>query len=88
MRNLGAVELKASLDYASIVDTLDAAYRADITVPERSHLTVPVAGGADMTMLVMPAWDASDFIGRVFSGGCGEHRDAEQALRIGRGELT
>ena len=63
MRNLGAVELKESLDYTSIVDTLDAAYRAAITVPARSHLTVPVAGEADMTMLVMPAWDASDFIG-------------------------
>ena len=63
MLNLGAVELKASLDYVSIVDTLDAAYRADITVPKRSHLTIPTAGGADMTILMMPAWDASDFIG-------------------------
>ena len=59
MLNLGAVELKASLDYVSIVDTLDAAYRADITVPKRSHLTIPTAGGADMTILMMPAWDES-----------------------------
>lgn len=63
-RFLSAEDLRASLDYRSLVDTLDAAFRAEITVPPRHHHTIPApAGGRDATLLLMPAWDAARHIG-------------------------
>jgi len=62
MRNLGAADVAAALDYASLVDALDDAFRGDVTVPPRHHHTVPVDGGHDATLLLMPAWDV-DFLG-------------------------
>ena len=59
MRVLGARDLSQVLDYAALVDALDAAFRGDATVPPRHHHTVPVADGRDATLLLMPAWDAN-----------------------------
>lgn len=59
MRILGAEDLARLLDYASLVDALEAAFRGDATVPPRHHHTVPVAGGRDAALLLMPAWDAA-----------------------------
>ncbi len=63
MRTLDAAGLDRVLDYRSLVDALDEAFRADITVPPRLHLTIPVEDGADITQLLMPAWDGRDYIG-------------------------
>jgi len=62
VRTFDAQEVAGRLDYPSLVDALDAAFRADVTIPPRHHHTVPVADGRDATMLLMPAWDAR-FVG-------------------------
>jgi ornithine cyclodeaminase/alanine dehydrogenase-like protein (mu-crystallin family) len=59
MHVLQARDLSQVLDYAALVDALDAAFRGDATVPPRHHHTVPVADGRDATLLLMPAWDAN-----------------------------
>ena len=59
MHVLEAQDLSQVLDYAALVDALDAAFRGDATVPPRHHHTVPVADGRDATLLLMPAWDAN-----------------------------
>ena len=56
MLTFDAEAVAARLDYASLVDAIDAAFRGDITIPPRHHHTVPVAGGRDATLLLMPAW--------------------------------
>jgi len=63
MRIVDAETLAGILDYPSIVAALDDAFRSDITVPLRHHHTVPVDGGRDSTLLLMPAWQDERFIG-------------------------
>ncbi len=61
---LTAEDLCASLDYRSLVDALDAAFRGNVSAPSRHHHTVPAgAGGRDATLLLMPAWDDAHHIG-------------------------
>ena len=55
MRIVTASDIDHALDPAALIDALDAAFRADITVPMRHHHTIPQPG-ADGTMLIMPAW--------------------------------
>lgn len=55
MRIVTAADIDHALDHAALIDALDAAFRADITVPMRHHHTIPQPG-ADGTMLIMPAW--------------------------------
>ncbi len=62
MQTFDAGAVAARLDYASLVDAIDAAFRGDITIPPRHHHTVPVAQGRDATLLLMPAW-SDDHIG-------------------------
>lgn len=59
MRIVSAEELSRLLTYPALVDALGDAFRADITVPLRHHHTIPQPG-ADATLLLMPAWTASD----------------------------
>ncbi len=59
MHVLEARHLSQVLDYATLVDALEAAFRRDVAVPPRHHHTVPVADGRDATLLLMPAWDAN-----------------------------
>ena len=63
MKILSAEDLQASLDYPSVADALEVGLRSDITVPDRSHLSMPAEAGPDMTMLLMPAWDGENFFG-------------------------
>ena len=62
MQTFDAGAVAARLDYASLVDAIDAAFRGDITIPPRHHHTVPVAQGRDATLLLMSAW-SDDHIG-------------------------
>jgi len=55
LRIVTAADIDQALDPAALIDALDAAFRADITVPMRHHHTIPQPG-ADGTMLIMPAW--------------------------------
>jgi alanine dehydrogenase len=62
MHTFDAAAVAQRLDYASLVDAIDTAFRSDISIPPRHHHTVPVADGRDSTLLLMPAWSA-DHIG-------------------------
>src|SRR5258708_39780131 len=63
MRSLGYSEVVAALDFPSLVEALRQMFRAGAETPVRHHHTIPVAGGADATLLLMPAWQAGRQIG-------------------------
>jgi len=57
MRVIDAAAIDAALTFPALVDAIDTALRADITVPLRHHHTLPRADG-DATHLIMPAWSS------------------------------
>jgi ornithine cyclodeaminase len=65
MRVISGADIASSLDFPALIEALADAFRAEITVPPRHHVTIPHAG-ADATLLLMPAWTAGgshSFIG-------------------------
>jgi ornithine cyclodeaminase len=58
MRVIDAAEIDRKLAYPALVDVIAAAFRSDVVAPPRHHHTVPRAGAADATWLLMPAWNA------------------------------
>ncbi|MDG2374895.1 MAG: ornithine cyclodeaminase family protein [Woeseiaceae bacterium] len=58
-----AQTLSRALPYDQLINALDKAFAADIEVPLRAHHTVPVPGGTDGTLMLMPAWQAGKSIG-------------------------
>jgi ornithine cyclodeaminase len=58
MRVINAAEIDRKLAYPALVDVIAAAFRSDVVAPPRHHHTVPRAGAADATWLLMPAWNA------------------------------
>jgi alanine dehydrogenase len=62
VRAFSAEEVAQRLDYVSLTNAIDDAFRADITIPPRHHHTIPVDGGRDATLLLMPAWSEA-FLG-------------------------
>lgn len=64
MRIVSAADIDRVLAYPALVDALEAAFRSDVTVPERHHHTIP-RHGIDATLLLMPAWTES---GELFLG--------------------
>ena len=63
MRVLGYSEVVAALDFPSLVEALRQIFRAGAEMPVRHHHTIPVPGGSDATLLLMPAWQAGRQIG-------------------------
>jgi len=65
MQFIDAAAIDRALDVATLVGALRDAFRGGITVPTRHHHTIPRAGAADATFLLMPAWsdDPAGFIG-------------------------
>jgi ornithine cyclodeaminase/alanine dehydrogenase-like protein (mu-crystallin family) len=63
MRILGYSEVVAALDFPSLVEALRQMFRAGAETPVRHHHTIPLPGGADGTLLLMPAWQAGRHIG-------------------------
>jgi len=63
MRLIDAASLEQMLDFPTLIDRLDEAFRLGATVPVRHHHSVPVPGGNDGMLLLMPAWRAGDRIG-------------------------
>jgi ornithine cyclodeaminase/alanine dehydrogenase-like protein (mu-crystallin family) len=65
MRVISAEEISRVLDFPSLVDALDDAFRAEIKIPPRAHVAIP-RPGAEATLLLMPAWtegEAEAFVG-------------------------
>jgi alanine dehydrogenase len=63
MRILGYSEVIAALDFPSLVEALRQMFRAGAETPVRCHHTIPVPGGTEATLLLMPAWQAGRHIG-------------------------
>jgi alanine dehydrogenase len=63
MRILGYSEVVAALDFPSLVEALRQMFRAGAEMPVRHHHAIPVPGGSDATLLLMPAWQAGRHIG-------------------------
>jgi len=56
MKMISASDLIATLDAASLIDALDAAFRAAIVAPLRHHHTMARRNEPDAVLLAMPAW--------------------------------
>lgn len=63
MRTYDADAVEAALETPALVEQLRDAFRSTITVPPRKHYTVPTGGGPDATLLLMPAWQETRYIG-------------------------
>ena len=63
MRILGYSETVAALDFPSLVEALRQMFRTGAETPLRHHHTIPVPGGRDATLLLMPAWQAGRHVG-------------------------
>ena len=63
MRVISADDLNRVLDYASLIDRLDAYFRSGNTHQEHAHYPVNVPGGAEATLIVMPCWEEGAYIG-------------------------
>ena len=58
-----AETVAGALPYDQLVDALDAAFAGETNVPLRAHHNIPVPGGTDGALLLMPAWSAGRSIG-------------------------
>lgn len=56
MRMISAGDVDRALDFAPLVETLRAAFRQGAVQPVRHHHTIERPDGADVTLLLMPAW--------------------------------
>lgn len=63
MRSLGYSEVVAALDFPSLIEALRQMFRAGGEMPARHHHSIPVPGGQDASLLIMPAWQAGQHIG-------------------------
>ncbi|MDH5344455.1 MAG: ornithine cyclodeaminase family protein, partial [Gammaproteobacteria bacterium] len=63
MHILTAADVAKALPYDALMDALDQAFASDIEVPQRAHHDVAVPGGADGTLLLMPAWQPGGNLG-------------------------
>jgi ornithine cyclodeaminase len=63
MRILGYSEVVAALGFPALVEALRQMFRVGAEVPLRHHHAVPVPGGSDATLLLMPAWQAGRHLG-------------------------
>lgn len=57
MRVIDAETIDRILDFPDLVETLRQAFRTGTVTPIRHHHTVGRSGGADATLLLMPAWN-------------------------------
>ena len=59
MHIIKARELSKALDYGTLVDALDVAFRSDYRIPARHHHSMSSDCDEDTTILLMPAWNES-----------------------------
>lgn len=63
MQTLDRYAVAEALPFGRLIDAIDAAFRSDVVVPERTHHRVDVPGGTDATLLMMPAWRPGKSLG-------------------------
>jgi alanine dehydrogenase len=63
MRVMNASEVEAALETEALVEQLRQMFRAGAEVPLRHRHTVPVLGGAEASLLLMPAWQVGRYMG-------------------------
>jgi len=63
MKLIDADALSRALPYGALVDAIGRAFAGGVTVPVRAHHDVPVEGGQNSTILLMPAWSDDGYIG-------------------------
>lgn len=63
MKSLDAKAVADALPYAQLIEALRAAFASDVDVPLRAHHDVPVPGGRNGTLLLMPAWTRGASLG-------------------------
>lgn len=65
MRVIPAAEVRAALDFPSLIERLRVAFRAPATAPRRHHHDIERGGRAAATLLLMPAWQIAEGDGFV-----------------------
>jgi ornithine cyclodeaminase len=64
MRNIDKEQVNQLLDFPSLVDSLQQAFKADFTVPKRAHHDMANPSvGRETTLLLMPAWEDGELCG-------------------------
>ncbi|MDA0228608.1 MAG: ornithine cyclodeaminase family protein [Proteobacteria bacterium] len=63
MQIINAETLAGLLDYPALIEALRDMFRKPCEMPTRHHHTVDVPGGAQGTLLIMPAWQAGGMMG-------------------------
>ena len=63
MRMFGYSEVVAALDFPSLVESLRQMFRAGAEMPMRHHHAIPLPGGGEASLLLMPAWQVGRHIG-------------------------
>lgn len=64
MKEITNEELARLLDFPSLIDALEVAFREDYVVPLRHHHDFENPGvGVDSTLLLMPAWQVGQYLG-------------------------
>jgi ornithine cyclodeaminase/alanine dehydrogenase-like protein (mu-crystallin family) len=59
VRIITADDINRVLGYEVLIDALAAAFRSDISTPQRHHHMIPQPGGSEAKLLLMPAWTNS-----------------------------
>lgn len=53
---IGAADIERLVDYPSMIDAMERAFRSGIVTPVRHHHSVDRPAGSQTTLLLMPAW--------------------------------
>ena len=65
MLTISAEDTERLLSYHELIDALRVAFRSGNKAPLRHHHTLPGNGGADATLLLMPAWSIDSGFGGI-----------------------
>ena len=56
MNFIGAADIERLVDYPSMIDAVEMAFRSGVITPVRHHHSVTRPAGSQTTLLLMPAW--------------------------------